>query len=666
MKYRSRTISLVLSLSIAAVLLMGSATPHYAAMATYIPELQAPDLIPLGDSSPPLPTDGKEKADDLDSGIELPHQQGDPKTDEFTIPKSDLSTEGVRHLVSPRDLSGEGSSIQAPAMPDGWTTIMSEDFEGTFYAPGMEGWDAFDLDGAINGEYYWDDVSYRGHNGGWSAWPADAGADGITPPANYPNNMNSWLVYGPFDLSDAADAQVEFFKWLACEVNFDWFYFGVSDDGTNFTGVFWDGFPDGWISHTISFPGWVGDETVWIAFVFSSDASITYEGVYVDDIYLRKYIPPNLKPDTPSGGEYPIVPSSLTGTNTVETLYTYLNTYIDWAVTNTGSGNVDINSSSCLYFDGSQIQCWITPSLLPGEVFTVSDWILNLSPTAGWHNLEMVIDVNDDILESDETDNTWSMDFYWHPNANLTPYKPGGWAYPIVPSTLTGTNILNDLYVNMNTFIDWAVINSGPENILAQFDTCLYFDSAEVYCWYTDGKIAGNIVYIEDWILNLTPSPGWHNLKIITDVNDDVAESDETDNIWAADFLWNPSLNADIYLSPSSLTSQQTQDQVQTFKLEVRNYGSAPLDWSLYEAPTGSCSATDIPWVSVSPDTGTTASSSTTTVDVVLDSTGLTIGTYQAVLCASSNDPDEPLISVPITLEIIEELTIFLPMLFKP
>ena len=252
------------------------------------------------------------------------------------------------------------------------------------------------------------------------------------------------------------------------------------------------------------------------------------------------------------------------------------------------------------------------------------------------------------------------------PDVNLTPYKPGSWTNPIVPSTLTGTNTVNDLYVNLDTYIDWAVVNSGPEDILAQFDTCLYLDDVELNCWYTNGKIAGYIAYIEDWILDVTPSPGLHNLKIVTDVNDDIAESDETDNTWSADFYWNASPNADIYITPSSLTNQQIQDQVMTLILEIRNYGSAPLNWSIYEAPTSSCFNSDIPWVSESPDTGTTAPSSTTTIDVVFDSTGLAHGIYQGALCFSSNDPDKPLLAIPITLETIEEQTIFLPLLLRP
>lgn len=61
----------------------------------------------------------------------------------------------------------------------------------------------------------------------------------------------------------------------------------------------------------------------------------------------------------------------------------------------------------------------------------------------------------------------------------------------------------------------------------------------------------------------------------------------------------------------------------------------------------------DIPWLSVSPDSGTTAASETSTVDVTFDSTGLTGGsTYTATLCVESNDAITPLVTVPVTLTV--------------
>ena len=52
------------------------------------------------------------------------------------------------------------------------------------------------------------------------------------------------------------------------------------------------------------------------------------------------------------------------------------------------------------------------------------------------------------------------------------------------------------------------------------------------------------------------------------------------------------------------------------------------------------------------PTSGTTPPSQTTTVDVTFDSTGLAGGTYEGFLCIDSNDPDERLVEVPVTLTV--------------
>jgi hypothetical protein len=47
--------------------------------------------------------------------------------------------------------------------------------------------------------------------------------------------------------------------------------------------------------------------------------------------------------------------------------------------------------------------------------------------------------------------------------------------------------------------------------------------------------------YVEDWVLNMTPSVGWHTLSIQVDYNNVVSESNENDNVWSYQFYWNPS-----------------------------------------------------------------------------------------------------------------------------
>jgi hypothetical protein len=64
-------------------------------------------------------------------------------------------------------------------------------------------------------------------------------------------------------------------------------------------------------------------------------------------------------------------------------------------------------------------------------------------------------------------------------------------------------------------------------------------------------------------------------------------------------------------------------------------------------------SPSDIPWLSEVPTSGTTPGGGSTDVTVTFDSNGLAQGTYTGNLCVNSNDPDEPLVVVPVTLDVV-------------
>ncbi|KAB2962009.1 MAG: hypothetical protein F9K16_10260 [Thermoanaerobaculia bacterium] len=71
------------------------------------------------------------------------------------------------------------------------------------------------------------------------------------------------------------------------------------------------------------------------------------------------------------------------------------------------------------------------------------------------------------------------------------------------------------------------------------------------------------------------------------------------------------------------------------------------------DGPASPCyTPSDLPWLSVNPTAGTTLAGQTSTVDVTFDSTGLAPGSYDGLLCVSSNDPDTPLVEVPVALTV--------------
>jgi hypothetical protein len=62
--------------------------------------------------------------------------------------------------------------------------------------------------------------------------------------------------------------------------------------------------------------------------------------------------------------------------------------------------------------------------------------------------------------------------------------------------------------------------------------------------------------------------------------------------------------------------------------------------------------AEDISWLSLSETSGVVGSGDTDEVTVDYDAAGLMVGVYNAQVCVFSNDMDEPLVSVPVTLEV--------------
>jgi len=196
----------------------------------------------------------------------------------------------------------------------GWTTIVSEDFEGAF--PGS--WDVSD-DDPSSGSYYWGKRDCRPYAGGYSGW-AVGGGDGAGMPcgSNYPLDVEGWMVYGPFSLADASAAELTFRLWLNIEEGYDEFFWGASIDGTNFYGSTTTGNSGGWIQRKLDLTNvpplgnLTGRSQVWIALVFVSDYSVTYpEGAYVNDIVLRKYV--GVGASAVSGT--PVVPATLRETS---------------------------------------------------------------------------------------------------------------------------------------------------------------------------------------------------------------------------------------------------------------------------------------------------------------------------------------------------------------
>jgi hypothetical protein len=106
------------------------------------------------------------------------------------------------------------------------------------------------------------------------------------------------MIYGPFSLADATDAELRFKAWVNTEepaTMYDYLCRFASTDGNVFHGDCIYGNSSGWIDQVLDLSNvpdlgdLAGQSNVWVALWFRSDKAGSYsEGVYVDDIILRK------------------------------------------------------------------------------------------------------------------------------------------------------------------------------------------------------------------------------------------------------------------------------------------------------------------------------------------------------------------------------------------
>jgi len=248
------------------------------------------------------------------SGVQFAAQPSasasEPLSDSNEVPA--VTADEPTSAVLEAPLEGKSVKLEGIEEPRGAWFGVTEDFEDPSW-PGLN-WNVFDNDGMTNGEYYWNATTCHDFGSGDSdAVPHAAGADGTmyytcwTP---YPANLNSWMVWGPFDLTGFTTAEVSFDLDLHSESGADYFKWMASINGTNFYGYQTSGDTGGWVTKSLDLTNVptlgnvCGQSQVWIAFLFQSDGiSDSYAGPWVDDISLEASSEPLLNYITTADNE---------------------------------------------------------------------------------------------------------------------------------------------------------------------------------------------------------------------------------------------------------------------------------------------------------------------------------------------------------------------------
>ncbi len=120
---------------------------------------------------------------------------------------------------------------------------------------------------------------------------------------------------------------------------------------------------------------------------------------------------------------------------------------------------------------------------------------------------------------------------------DLRPYTPPGYDAPVVPSSIPGTTTAGPLYAGQGTYFDWHFANSGSAAAAGEFYVELWVDSTRYVRYPYSALGAGGVGGFDDW-LETVPAPGLHTVRLITDPDNTIAESDEGNNIWEQSFYW--------------------------------------------------------------------------------------------------------------------------------
>ena len=186
------------------------------------------------------------------------------------------------------------SRPEVSSVPPGSTVLMTETFGAAFTATtSLTGttplWrvtvNADDVAG-----YYWGRVGVSGAvtftNSAWSAARLFTATQVLTPGVStYPAGQDTWLIYGPFDLSRYAYAHLSFEAYLDSKAD-DTLVWAMSPDGQNFYGNSQSGPLGEWITNTYSFRANPSYQAVYLAFAFNSHTNPQGKGAFIRNVRL--------------------------------------------------------------------------------------------------------------------------------------------------------------------------------------------------------------------------------------------------------------------------------------------------------------------------------------------------------------------------------------------
>ncbi|MEK7353928.1 MAG: CARDB domain-containing protein [Chloroflexota bacterium] len=195
---------------------------------------------------------------------------------------------------------------------------------------------------------------------------------------------------------------------------------------------------------------------------------------------------------------------------------------VHFGIRNDGNAAASANHSAALNIDGVEVERKQIPvSLLPGQSYSdVFNATVNI--TGGMDKVMVTADISNVIAESGETNNTWTNTFAW----------------PQAPDLIVNTNTENWLPGSTTQYnVYYGVQNIGNAPAPAGHNVQLNVDGNVIETEPIPVILNPGSWYAGVFRAELTLSGGSDNITITADINNEVVESDETNNfrtnIWS-------------------------------------------------------------------------------------------------------------------------------------
>lgn len=175
-------------------------------------------------------------------------------------------------------------------------------------------------------------------------------------------------------------------------------------------------------------------------------------------------------------------------------------------------------------------------------------------------------------------------------------------------------------------------------------------DARRAFARYSDGTMVSFNEYAEarglanadDWI--------FFSVNAVTpDENMFIGAAENPQGDWVSFLMIFQAGASAIEILPESLTETLDEGQTAVQELTITNNGTASLTYSAivaYNEGSG--------WLSVAPAFGSVAVGESSTVNATFDATGLESGIYTAIINFNSNDPNNPVVGIPVELTVTE------------